>query len=353
MDRTDRYARALAAYCCTRDDAALADTDELARAFVADGVGPAAIVDTHVGALPAAVAAIPVRQRAQAALASHQFLLEVVIAYGTQLRGHLEAKAGRRIRRVEKRAALDRERADSSERRGAEQAEILRSVAHELGQPLTALSVSLQIAERAVARGEASRVEPSLGRSRAALSRLAGMVEDLYRSARGETLELIPEPVDMAEIVAQAVEAARAAADERQVSLTLEGGAESPRMVDGDADALLSVVGNLLSNALRYTPAGGQVTVRQRLEGERVVTEVADTGIGMTPEVRVQIFERLYRAPEARAMARQGLGVGLALTRRLVLAHGGTIQVESMYGQGSTFRVLLPRASSSTECAAA
>jgi hypothetical protein len=76
----DTYARALAAYCRTRDDAALADADDLARAFVADDVGPDAIVDAHVGALPAAVAAVPVRQRAWAALASHQFLLEVVIA---------------------------------------------------------------------------------------------------------------------------------------------------------------------------------------------------------------------------------------------------------------------------------
>ena len=160
MERTDNYARALAAYCCTRDEAVLADTDGLARAFLADVLGPAAIVDTHVGALPAAVAAIPVRQRAQAALASHQFLLEVVIAYGTLLRGHLEVKAARRIRRVQKRAAFDRERADSSERRGAEQAEILRSVAHELGQPLTALSTSLQLAERALARGEAGWTQP-------------------------------------------------------------------------------------------------------------------------------------------------------------------------------------------------
>ena len=170
------------------------------------------------------------------------------------------------------------------------------------------------------------------------------MVEDLHRSARGETLELVPEPVDMVDVVAQAVEAARSAAEEREISLTGDGADDGPIVVDGDADALLSVVGNLLSNALRYTPAGGHVTVSQRTEGDRVVTEVADTGIGMAPEVQTHIFERLYRAPEARAMARQGLGVGLALARRLVLAHGGTIEVESEPGKGSTFRVLLPLA---------
>jgi signal transduction histidine kinase len=119
-----------------------------------------------------------------------------------------------------------------------------------------------------------------LGRSREALSRLAGMVDDLHRSARGEQLELESEPVDLAEVVAQAIEAARGAADEKHVSLTSDGTADAPRMVDGDADALLSVMGNPLSNALRYTSAGGRVTVRQRLEGDRVVPRSATLASG-------------------------------------------------------------------------
>src|SRR5205823_1340950 len=133
-------------------------------------VGPDAIVESHVAALAAAVARVPVRQRAQAALASHQFLLEVTIAYGTQLRQHLEARAGRRVRRVEKRAALDRERADASERQGEEQAEVLRVVAHELAGPLTALKGNLDLAERALDQGAVAKARPRLGRSREALS---------------------------------------------------------------------------------------------------------------------------------------------------------------------------------------
>jgi signal transduction histidine kinase len=346
VDRLETYARALTAYCCSRDDTALADADELAHAFVTANVGPDAIVEAHVAALTGAVAAVPVRQRAQAALASQQFLLEVTIAYGTQLRQHLEARAGRRVRRVEKRAALDRERAAASERQGEEQAEVLRVVAHELAGPLTALKGNLDLAERALAQGVVAQVPSRLSRSRDALSRLAGMIDDLHRSARGESLELETEPVDLAEVIAQAIEAARGVADEKHVSLNHDGTPDAPRMVEGDADALLSVVGNLLSNALRYTPKGGRVTVRHWIDGERVITEVADTGIGMTPEVRARIFERLYRAPEARAMAIQGLGVGLPLARRLVLAHGGAMEVESVHGEGSTFRFLLPLAAS-------
>jgi two-component system OmpR family sensor kinase len=348
VERTEDYARALAAYCLTRDDTILVDADALACAFVADDSGPADIVETHVGSLPAAVAGVPLRQRAQAALASHQFLLEVVIAYGTQLRDHLEEKAERRVLRAEKRAARDRARAALSEQRGVEQAEALMNVAHELGQPLTALSGNLQLAERAVARGGAAHVRPSLGRSREALSRLSRMVDDLHRSARGEALAMGTEPVDLAAVAREAVAAARPAAAERGIALTGDGISDAPRLVAGDADALLSVIGNLLSNALRYTPTGGTVTVRQSLEGGSVLTEVRDTGIGMTPKVRARIFDRLYRAPEARKMATQGLGVGLSLAKRLTAAHGGTIEVESAHGKGSAFRILLPLASETT-----
>jgi signal transduction histidine kinase len=343
--RVDAYAGALTTYCRTRSAVALAHAEGLAGTFAAAGVGPDAIVEVHLEALAAAVAALPARQRAQASLASHQFLLEVVIGYGAHLReqlDHLEASTGRRIRRAEKRSAHDRERAETSARIGQDQTDALASVAHELSQPLAALAGNLQLAEQALARGEGKRVGPRLGRSREALSQLAGLIEDLHRSVRGEAWELESEPVDLAEVVDAAIEAARGAADEKAITLTSEGSDGAPRVVDGDADALLSVVANLLSNAIRYTPAGGRVTVRQRRDGDRYLTEVHDTGIGIAEELQGRIFDRLYRVPEARAMVGKGLGIGLALARRLVLAHGGTIEVESEPGRGSTFRLLLP-----------
>lgn len=352
----EAYAHALATYCLTRASAALAEAEGLAAAFAAEGVGPDAIVEVHLAALAAAVAALPVRQRAQASLTSHQFLLEVVIGYGAYVRERLdvlETTTDRRVRRAEKRAARDRDRAERSERLGQEQTDALASVAHELAQPLVALEGSLQLAEKALARGDGKRVGPRLGRSREALSQLAGLIDDLHRSVRGEAWELETAPVDLTEVVDQAVEAARGAAAEKSISLTSAGSAGASSIVDGDADALLSVVGNLLSNAIRYTPAGGHVRVHQRLDGDHLLTEIRDTGIGIAPELQDRIFDRLYRAPEARAMVGKGLGVGLALARRLVLAHGGTIEVESEPGRGSTFRLVLPVASAVTSGASA
>ena len=345
VQRVAAYSRALTTYCRTRSASALAEAEALAVVFSAEGTGPDAIVEVHLEAVVAAMAALPAPQRAQASLASHQFLLEVVIGYGARVReqlDQLETYSDRRVRRAEKRAARDRERAEASERVEQDQSDALASVAHELAQPLVALAGTLQLAERALARGEGKRVGPRLGRSREALSRLTDLIEDLHRSARGETWELEREPVDLAEVVEAAMEAARAAADEKSISLTSDGALGAAGTVDGDADALLSVIGNLLSNAIRYTPTGGRVTIDQRLDGDSIAIEVRDTGIGIPPELHGRIFDRLYRAPEARVMVAQGLGVGLALARRLVLAHGGTIQVASEHGRGSTFRVLLP-----------
>lgn len=112
----------------------------------------------------------------------------------------------------------------------------------------------------------------------------------------------------------------------------------------GRYHALLTIFGNLLSNAIRYTPDGGAVDVRLGRSSAGVCVEVQDTGIGMGPEVQARIFEKFYRAGEARRMSAAGLGLGLALAWNLVVAHGGTITVESSPNMGSTFRVLLPAA---------
>jgi signal transduction histidine kinase len=118
-------------------------------------------------------------------------------------------------------------------------------------------------------------------------------------------------------------------------------------LVRGDADALLSVLGNLLSNAVRYTSPGGRVVVHHGLltddTGRWGWMEVKDTGIGMTPEVQSRIFEKFYRAPEAALQegAGSGLGLGLALVQQFVAAHEGRIEVRSVPGEGSTFRVHL------------
>jgi len=114
-------------------------------------------------------------------------------------------------------------------------------------------------------------------------------------------------------------------------------------LVLGDADAILSVLGNLLSNAIRYTPTGGTVEVRHGVTDHSVWVEVNDTGVGMPEDVRRRIFDKFYRAADSQRMG-QGLGLGLTLVDEFVTALGGRVEVESRPGQGSTFRVFLPLA---------
>src|SRR5690606_21445625 len=120
-------------------------------------------------------------------------------------------------------------------------------------------------------------------------------------------------------------------------------------VVAGDEARLRQVVGNLLDNALAYSPADTPVTVRvaarPAAEGDAVVLDVVDRGQGLTPEQAERVFERFYRTDAARSRARGGTGLGLSIVAAIVAAHGGTVEVDSALGEGSTFRVVLPRRS--------
>jgi two-component system sensor histidine kinase BaeS len=97
-----------------------------------------------------------------------------------------------------------------------------------------------------------------------------------------------------------------------------------------------------VTNAIRYTPSGGSVTVRAARDGDHVTMEVEDTGIGLRPEEIERVFERFWRAEQSRSRARGGSGLGLAITRHLIEAQGGQVSVRSEYGTGSVFTIRLP-----------
>ncbi|HZO33328.1 MAG TPA: HAMP domain-containing sensor histidine kinase, partial [Chloroflexota bacterium] len=183
--------------------------------------------------------------------------------------------------------------------------------------------------------------------AREALGRLSRLTDDLIGASRDGLPNLTLETIDAGEVLRQACAWARPMADEKQIAIVR---GEIPRcVVVGDADALLTVFGNLLSNAIRYTPTDGRVEVHAGDDGTWVWFSVMDSGIGMTPETRARIFEKFYRAPEAKVAEPRGLGLGLAITQRLVAAHGGHLDVESQPGEGSTFRVRLSRAVSAVQ----
>ena len=110
-----------------------------------------------------------------------------------------------------------------------------------------------------------------------------------------------------------------------------------------DTDGLLTIVNNLVSNAIHYTAEGGQVTVSTSHEHDHVLVVVEDSGIGIAPEHHARIFERFYRVDKARSRDKGGTGLGLAIVKHLVQSFAGSVELESQLGRGTTFRVILPR----------
>jgi two-component system sensor histidine kinase BaeS len=162
---------------------------------------------------------------------------------------------------------------------------------------------------------------------------------DLFVDAQRPGLLVSKRPIDLDEIVLACVARYGDRCAARSVALADR---LSRARVEGDPERLAQVVDNLLSNALRYTPAGGRILVTLEARGDDAVIEVADTGMGIAPEHLDRIFHRFWRAPEARAVASGGSGVGLALVADLVRAHDGRVEVSSRPGRGSTFSVVLP-----------
>jgi signal transduction histidine kinase len=134
-------------------------------------------------------------------------------------------------------------------------------------------------------------------------------------------------------------------AGEKNISLTVKARRDLPAVL-ADPDRMAQVLGNLVSNALRYTPEGGQIVLAALAGETHVSLQVQDTGAGILPDDLPHIFNRFYRADQSRQQQHGESGLGLAIARSIVEAHGGTITVESTRGQGTTFTILLPQAKS-------
>jgi signal transduction histidine kinase len=217
------------------------------------------------------------------------------------------------------------------------------SVSHELRTPLTSMSGFLELlVDEEHALGPAGR--RYLAVIRRSNSRLLGAVEDLLLVAQIEArrLELRPAPTDLAALATAAVEAALPAAAENGIELRLDVTDRLP--LEADAGRLRKVLDNLVSNALKFTPNGGSVTVAARNGDGPLLVEVTDTGIGVPQEELGQLFSRFYRTSTAIRRAIPGTGVGLVVARAIVEAHGGTISLDSSEGAGTRVTVTLPAA---------
>jgi signal transduction histidine kinase len=178
------------------------------------------------------------------------------------------------------------------------------------------------------------------------VARLQRLVHDLEELARVEAGQYALElgPVSMATLLQTAVDRLHSQFEDKDVRLRIEVPSALPP-VHADASRLLQVLLNLLGNALRYTPPGGQVTVSACREAQQMVVRVHDTGIGIAAEHLPLLYERFFRVDKSRASASGGSGIGLTIAKHLVEAHGGRIQAASPgLGQGSTFSFTLPLA---------
>lgn len=214
---------------------------------------------------------------------------------------------------------------------------------HELRTPLTTIrGFSELYRQGAVPPDDVPR---TMERIESEAERMGLLVEDLLLLARlDQQRPLDIAPVDMMGLATEALAAAHAAHPERTITLTAQTGAVAP-VVEGDRMRLRQVLDNLLSNAVQHTPAQSEIRLGLSCpDPDWAVVTVADDGPGMSPEQAARVFERFYRVDESRNRESGGAGLGLAIVRSLVLAHGGTVIVESAPQAGTTFTVRLPLA---------
>jgi len=210
---------------------------------------------------------------------------------------------------------------------------LMADVTHELRTPLTVIQGNLEGMLDGVYPPDEANLRALLDETHL-LSRL---VDDLRTLALAESgsLQLKKEPTDLGLLISETLSAFRAQADAAGVRLTVEG--QGLPLIDLDPGRMRQVLSNLTANALRYSPQGGAVRVSSRLSNGQVIIEVHDSGPGIPAADLPHIFERFYKSTDS-----GGMGLGLAIARHLVTAHGGTISAESAPGAGTTIRVTLP-----------
>jgi heavy metal sensor kinase len=220
------------------------------------------------------------------------------------------------------------------------QRQFTADASHELRTPMTVIKGQIEVALQRERDPQAYRqVLQAVNEEVDRMIRLVGSLLTLARADAGQ-IPITLEPVSLPDVVGAAIEQVQPLASRRGVDLQLSS--SRPVTLRADDDLILQLLLNLLDNAIKYTAAGGQVTVGWNANGRDVELWVRDTGSGIAREHLTRLFERFYRVDKARSRAEGGSGLGLAISRWIAEAHGGSISVESDLGRGSTFTVRLP-----------
>jgi two-component system phosphate regulon sensor histidine kinase PhoR len=217
--------------------------------------------------------------------------------------------------------------------------DFVANVSHELRTPLAGIKAVVETL-RDGAFEDKEAAEQFLGQVESEVDRLVQLVEELLQLARIESAtEIEMQAVDLHEILVACLDRYTPQAERAGVTLELDDAARLPA-IQGNAAQLGQAFGNLVHNAIKFTPPGGSVTVSAAASDGTIRVAVSDTGAGIDPVYLPRIFERFYVGDRARSA--RGTGLGLAIVKHVVLAHGGTVQAQSILDRGSTFTVTLP-----------
>jgi two-component system sensor histidine kinase CpxA len=223
------------------------------------------------------------------------------------------------------------------------QRQLLRDVSHELRSPLARLQIALGLARRPNANleQEFDRIEQETQR----LNELIGEILSLSR-LDDPARELVPEPVNLEELLEALAENARIEAEPRWVRVELQ--TPAPLTVAGDRELLFRALENVVRNAVGYSPHGSTVTLAYRQQDRQAIIQVTDQGPGVPADLVDRIFEPFFRVGSARDRASGGYGIGLAITARVIALHGGTVRARNVSGGGLQVQVTLPLQSGGT-----
>lgn len=228
----------------------------------------------------------------------------------------------------------------ASQRAVALRDDFIAAASHELRTPVTSLKVYTEVLLRQAVQRNDARATRSLQAMNGQIDRLSALIVDLLDVAKIEagTLELRREELDLRQFVAEIVEVMQATTTKHRIEV--EG--RTAGAFVGDRERLGQVLTNLLSNAVKYSPQADRVVVRLAGDSDDVTLEVEDFGIGIEREHLPRLFDRFYRVNNPDEQTFPGLGMGLYIAQEIVHRHGGALEVESVLGQGSRFRVRLP-----------
>jgi len=312
------------------------------------GVAPEAVIGHGVGDAEADQAVLALLRAARSAFRSlqrGQDLVDAVYASGDRtvhasfstvaLRPGEPMAVVAVLRDITREAEVDRRRFES-----------ISMMAHELRAPMTSITSYADVLMQGVVGPVNEQQVAFLEVIKSNAVRLTALVNDLLDVARSESegWKLDLESVSMAEIVHQAVDALSVQIEARDQRLEVVVPGDLPP-VWVDRNWMVQVITNLLSNAVKYSPAGSTIAVRGEQIDDRLRLAVEDAGIGISAEDQKHLFTRFFRADDAAVTQEQGTGLGLAICREILVRHGGTVQVDSELGKGSTFSIVLPLAS--------